>query len=167
MRNISDKGSLDSDILRFGELLKSLGRVRSLRDPLVGDCVAVSEFTHSQTHVLMWLGSEGSLTMGELARMVGITEKTITGVVDRLERDGLLQRTRDAVDRRVVRVALTKKGSGQYRRFEDFMRGRMGQLLGFLDPPDRDTLFRILNKLCERVTRVPPPPPASTKETSP
>ena len=167
MRNISDKGSLEPDVLRFGELLKGLGRVRSLRDPLVGDAVAESEFTTSQMHVLMWLGTDGPQTMGHLARLVGITEKTMTGVVDRLERDGFLQRTRDQADRRVVRVALTKKGASQHTRFEDFMRARLAEFLGFLDHADRDSLFRILQKLCDRLTQLPAHAAGGHKETSP
>jgi len=51
--------------------------------------------------------SRGGLTAGELAEASGLTTGAITGVLDRLERAGLLRRVRDARDRRKVNVAVT------------------------------------------------------------
>jgi DNA-binding MarR family transcriptional regulator len=151
MRNISQSGNLGPEFLRFGELIKTIGRHGSLRDPIVSECGAGTEYSHSQIHVIMWLGSDGALTMGELARRAGITEKTITGVVDRLERDGLLARTRDQADRRVVRVALSKKGASEFRRFQDRMQARLADFLSLMDEADRTALLRILENLCRRL----------------
>jgi DNA-binding MarR family transcriptional regulator len=151
MRNISQKGSLAPELQRFGELIRTIGRQGSLRDPIIGECGAGTEYSHSQIHVIMWLGTDGPLTMGELAKRAGITEKTITGVVDRLERDDLLARTRDQADRRVVRVALTKKGVSEFQRFQTHMQGRMADFLGLLDEADRTALLRILENLCRRL----------------
>jgi DNA-binding MarR family transcriptional regulator len=49
---------------------------------------------------------QGPLSPGELARLSGLSTGTVTGVVDRLERAGLVQRTRHASDRRKVVVSL-------------------------------------------------------------
>ena len=151
MRNISQKGNLTPELQRFGELIRTIGRQGTLRDPIVGECGAGTEYSRSQIHVIMWLGSDGPLTMGELAKRAGITEKTITGVVDRLERDDLLARTHDQVDRRVVRVSLSKKGASEFQRFQGHMMGRMADFLGLLDEADRAALLRILENLCRRL----------------
>ena len=50
------------------------------------------------------LNIHGPLTPGELARHTGMTTGTVTGVLDRLERAGLVARTRDTADRRRVVV---------------------------------------------------------------
>ncbi len=48
--------------------------------------------------------------MSELARALHISQATLTGVLDRLEKRGLARRSRDGIDRRSVRVELTSEG---------------------------------------------------------
>src|SRR5215212_5612336 len=102
MRNTPDKGKpdaqLDADVRRLRELVIAVSRNASLRDPIAGMCEE-AQLTPPQIHAVMWLGLDGPLTMGELAKRVGVTEKTITGLVDRLEAAGYLARERDREDR--------------------------------------------------------------------
>lgn len=145
MRTIQDS-ELSPEFEEIRQLIKQLGRMRPLRDPIA---LAVEElgFTPSQIHSILWLGTDGALTMSELAARIGITEKTITGVVDRLERADFAQRTRSETDRRVVRVTLTDKGLTLFARFDGHLRAQMNRLLKVLDPSDRQALVRILQKL--------------------
>jgi DNA-binding MarR family transcriptional regulator len=93
------------------------------------------------------MGHEGPLTMGDLARRVAVTEKTTTGLVDRLERDRLVQRLRDPADRRLVRVKLTTRGARLARRLDAEVLEKLTALMGRLDAADRRDLFRIIGKL--------------------
>ncbi|TMF14324.1 MAG: MarR family transcriptional regulator [Chloroflexi bacterium] len=52
----------------------------------------------------------GRFTMGELAEMLDITPRTVTGLVDNLQRDGLVRRVADPVDRRSVYAEITDQG---------------------------------------------------------
>jgi MarR family 2-MHQ and catechol resistance regulon transcriptional repressor len=65
-----------------------------------------------QFAVLMTLrrSSPDGLTLTELARSIFVTNTNITGLVDRLERDGLVERRRDPEDRRAQLVVLTAQG---------------------------------------------------------
>ena len=56
------------------------------------------------------LNVHGPMTPGDLARHTGMTTGTVTGVLDRLERAGLVERTRDAADRRKVLVTPRQEG---------------------------------------------------------
>lgn len=145
MRNI-----LQAEAERLRQLILEMGRHHSLRNPVPMDPAAL-ELTAAQAHALMWLGHDGPLTMGELARAVRVNERTATGLVDRMERAGLAQRQRDARDRRVVRVTLSRKGWGAFRKLERHMFTRMTGLLGMMDAADRKTLFQILEKLMQRL----------------
>jgi DNA-binding MarR family transcriptional regulator len=58
----------------------------------------------------------GRLTMRDLGRAVVISKSGLTGLVDRMQRSGLVERIADPDDRRVVRVALTAAGADAYRR---------------------------------------------------
>jgi DNA-binding MarR family transcriptional regulator len=148
MRTISPatRPALLREVRALRERLVALSRGGSLRDPVSASC-AGHDLTPPQIHAIVWLGHDGPLTMGELARRVSVTEKTITGIVDRLERDRLLGRERDPADRRVVRVRLTLRGAAIYRRIDRDIEDRMARLLGLLAPADRAALARIVDHL--------------------
>jgi DNA-binding MarR family transcriptional regulator len=142
-------GALLEEVRKFSALLRELSRNRPARN-LVPNPEAL-ELTHSQFHTILWLGFDDRLTMGELARRLGVTEKTVTGVVDRLEREGYLQRERDAVDRRVVHVLLTVKGRETFEVMGVQIEQKLTSFLALLEPADRRDLFRILEKLNRRL----------------
>lgn len=137
-----------ADARRLHGLLVGLMRRRSLRDPLAASCAEL-DLSAPQVHVLLALGHEGSLAMGDLARRVAVTEKTITGLVDRLERDGLVERRRDGADRRVIQVAPTARGAALAGRLDDEVLQALTRLLRRLDAADRGDLFRIISKLTD------------------
>jgi DNA-binding MarR family transcriptional regulator len=60
--------------------------------------------------------ARGGATQGQLADRLGVTSGHITGVVDKLEQDGLVRRRRDTKDRRVVHVVATLKGRHMHHR---------------------------------------------------
>ena len=157
-RNISKEEDLTGDVARLRQLILTLGRTHSLRDPIASTCEQM-QLTPSQVHALLWLGHEGATTMGELARRLGITEKTMTGVVDRLEREGFVQRERSMQDRRVVHSSLTAEGQRVYQRLDRLLRQQMGAFLDMLDAEDRKALFRMLEKLIQRSENPSPPTP--------
>lgn len=148
MRNISKSDELSTDVGRLREFLRELGRRSSLRDP-VSSVVEEAHITPPQAHAVLWVGTEGPLTMGEIAQRVGISEKTVTGVVDRLERDDLIQRERDEADRRVVRCRLTRAGEALYQRLDALMTNALTQFLALLEPKDRKDLLRVLSNLTD------------------
>jgi DNA-binding MarR family transcriptional regulator len=154
---------IDADARRFRELVIGLSRQASLRDPIAAMCEE-AQLTPPQVHAVMWLGLDGPLTMGELARRVGVTEKTITGIVDRLELAAYLERERDREDRRVVRAKLTPRGADVYREIDAHLHQKISGLMRLLDPDDRKALFRILEKL---VNRPEAPAAASTESKKP
>src|SRR6185369_16036553 len=65
----------------------------------VANSVGISS---SDLECLDFLNLEGRVTAGRLAEVTGLTTGAITGVVDRLEKAGLVRRERDADDRRKV-----------------------------------------------------------------
>ncbi len=59
---------------------------------------------------LMSLWMTDGLKVTDIARKAGLDSSTMTGLLDRMERDGLVTRTADAADRRTLRIFLTEKG---------------------------------------------------------
>jgi len=141
---------LDSDLQRLRQLLVELGRTACLRDPLAGASEQL-DLTAPQMHALLSLGNDAGLTMGELSRRGGISEKTMTGVVDRLEQAGHVRRERDPADRRLVRVVLTDQGRGLFEACDAHLAGRLRHFLALLEPDDRTALLRMLDRLNARL----------------
>jgi DNA-binding MarR family transcriptional regulator len=130
----------------FLELLATMGRKNSLRDPFAL-LIAESDLGPAQVHALLWLLRDGPLGMGELAQRTGVNQKTITGVVDRLEREGYAKRQRPAEDRRVVRVVLAPKGQKLAEKLAASLFQNVKSLLELLDDRDRTDLFRIISNI--------------------
>ncbi|MFJ7213207.1 MarR family winged helix-turn-helix transcriptional regulator [Amycolatopsis sp. NPDC098790] len=59
------------------------------------------------------IAGAGSLSAGELAREIGLTPGAVTGVVDRLERAGLVRRSPDPEDRRRLVITAVPKAFGE------------------------------------------------------
>ena len=71
---------------------------------------------------LVALGQHGEATHRTVAERCFVRPATLTGIVDTLERDGLVERRRDETDRRTVRLALTPAGQRKCDVFLELMR---------------------------------------------
>jgi DNA-binding MarR family transcriptional regulator len=60
--------------------------------------------------VMNFLGQKDALTASELGKRTGLDSATLTGILDRLETAGLMERKRHPDDRRAILVCLTNKG---------------------------------------------------------
>ncbi|MFP2904296.1 MarR family winged helix-turn-helix transcriptional regulator [Pyxidicoccus sp. 3LFB2] len=147
-----DGDSSTPESRKLHELIIQLGRYRSLRDPLHGICED-HQLTPTQIHALMWLGNDGPTNVGVLAQRIGITKKTITGVVDRLEDMKLVERTRDAEDRRAVVARLTQQGEALFHRINRSVDQGLRRMLDLLEPEDRESLFGVLERVLQRLGR--------------
>jgi DNA-binding MarR family transcriptional regulator len=85
--------------------------------------------------------------MGELGSILGLAKSSLTGLVDRTERHGLVRREQDARDLRAVRVALTPRGSKLAEEFYDETCRRVEELPSTLDDTERETLARLLGRV--------------------
>ena len=99
-------------------------------------------------------GGDGrdALSPAELAERTGVTRATITGLVDTLERDGLVARTPNTDDRRMRAVSLTPRGSALLREILPEHFRRMAWLMATLDEQERVTLVRLLGKVMQRAS---------------
>ncbi len=86
-------------------------------------------------------------TPADLADRAGVTRATITGLVDTLERDGLVTREHDSGDRRMMLIHLTHRGHATLREILPGHFKRMAALMSPLSEHERKTLVRLLNKV--------------------
>jgi DNA-binding MarR family transcriptional regulator len=83
-------------------------------------------------NVLTSLDIEGPLSMTRLAETMDISDASATGIVDRMEKRGLVERRRDAADRRVVLVCPTERGLQVFRDMDAHRRKFLSLVLSHL-----------------------------------
>ena len=91
-------------------------------------------FSLVHLQVLFTLDTDGPLPMSRLAEAMDVSQASATGIVDRMEQRGLVERLRDDADRRVVRVALAEGGR---------------QTLGVMASERREHLAQIIDQLTD------------------
>jgi MarR family transcriptional regulator, organic hydroperoxide resistance regulator len=101
-KQLERETALDQVRLTLGEIFGAERRMRG-RDQGRG-------LTHSQLRALAHLGKEDEVTAGDLAKSADLNPASVTAMLDQLESNGIVERRRNAQDRRVCMVALTEKG---------------------------------------------------------
>lgn len=88
-----------------------------------------------QARLMLEVDEEGAMSMGELARCLDYDASNLTNLADRLERQGLLERSSNPSDRRIKSVALTAEGRRVRAEFWRRLTGSGGPLtsLGLSD----------------------------------
>jgi len=85
--------------------------------------------------------------MSELGSILGLAKSSLTGLVDRTERNGLVRREPDPADLRAVRVALTARGNKLVDEFYAETCRRIEKLPAGLDAAERETLAGLLGRV--------------------
>ncbi|HWA28795.1 MAG TPA: MarR family transcriptional regulator [Lacunisphaera sp.] len=110
-------------------------------------------------------GTPAPRTPAELADAAGVTRATMTGLIDTLERDGLVKREPDPDDRRMMSVRLTARAE---KFLNEFMPGHfklISELMSSLSESERKTLVRLLGKIQDRVAALRAESAALTSST--
>ncbi len=106
--------------------------------------------TFPQATALNVLGAEGPMPISKLAELTGSANSTVSGIVDRLERLGLAQRTRSELDHRVIYVEVTEQYRQLRNKAETGVNEYFDTLLDTLKPEERDQIQKSL-QLLDRV----------------
>ncbi len=102
-----------------------------------------------QLHLLAILKNGGGiLTTGEIGQAMVKASQTITGLVDRLEEPGFVERVFDRKDRRKTWVRMTKNGERKLAEAFPVFNGLVDELFSVLTDQDLQDLQAKLEKLC-------------------
>jgi|ERR1700733_15049313 len=86
-------------------------------------------------------------TMNQLAKLLGLDKSSVTGLVDRAQRRGLVARVPSTADRRAVLVNLTDDGRSLVSQVSTRFEAEVSTMLGLLPSRDRQALSRIMSRL--------------------
>jgi DNA-binding MarR family transcriptional regulator len=128
------------------DALRELNLQLSLLDHRVG---AHAKLKDVDLDCLDIISRQGPLGPSALARRAGLHPATVTGILDRLERDGWVVRERDPADRRAVVVrALRDRGAEIFQLYGGMNRS-MDELIGDYSDSDLELLAGFLRRVTD------------------
>jgi MarR family transcriptional regulator, lower aerobic nicotinate degradation pathway regulator len=107
---------------------------------------AENDLSITQTRLLGIL-RDRTPTMNELAGFLGLDKSSVTGLVDRAERRGLVQRTPSTLDRRAVRVSLTDDARALVSHVAAEFEADVSAILSTLRAQERETLAKFVSRV--------------------
>ncbi|AOT72690.1 MarR family winged helix-turn-helix transcriptional regulator [Geosporobacter ferrireducens] len=108
------------------------------------------EITPPQFEALLHMIKDGELTISELSTKMFLACSTITDLVDRMEKNLLVERVKDIKDRRVVRIRVLEKGHKLIDEVLDARRAYLQEVLYDLNTENKQILIEALNTIHQR-----------------
>jgi DNA-binding MarR family transcriptional regulator len=147
-RSAPDRAALiDSIVAQFRASLGELRCVGSER--LVRHGVSMAHL-----HVMSMLDRHGELPMSRVAELLGVSDSNATGLVDRMEEHGFVERVRHPEDRRVVLVRISDRGRQILADVEVLRDDLVVRIMGRLDTAQLERLAVALNDVASVVAEV-------------
>lgn len=122
------------------------GWVADLKCASMGNLVQ-SNVSMTQMHVLWLLQHHGAVSMSKLAELLDVSLSNATGLMDRMEEHGLIERVRVPDDRRLVLIRPAAAGLQALSATQTERRARMRAVVSRLSPTDRPIVFAALRSL--------------------
>jgi DNA-binding MarR family transcriptional regulator len=132
--------SKDCLYLQVGRVARKMAKIT--RKKLASYGLATTQFFLPTT-----LYEEDSVPISVLAQKVALDKATLTGLLDRWERDDLIKRKADPDDRRAIRIFLTPKAKSMRVELTEFYHQNNGMFLSILTSEEREVFERVVDKL--------------------
>lgn len=137
-------GDRDSPVIRCAELMKDVwDHIRASPIPRG----PTAELSISQSKAMTILNREQLLSMGDLASALGINISSASHLVDRLVDKGLIQRSEDPEDRRLVLCSPTEAGKQWGAEKAALDMKELGAVAALLDPEELNLVARAMEAL--------------------
>ncbi len=131
----------------FFRTLRSLAECYQAFETYSGSHVRGLGLTPAQFDILATLGNTPGMTCRQLGEKTLITKGTLTGVLDRMERRGLVRRGPSDADRRQVFVSLTPAGARLFGRVFPVHAAHVSKAFAVLSPEEHDRARQLLLRL--------------------
>lgn len=118
--------------------------VREISDPRSLEGLSDRSLTVPQLHLLKLMAGEGRHKVRDVAAFLGVSSPAATKCIDKLERMGLVTRTRSTEDRRTTVLDASEKGRSIVRAYERAKRERLEPILEEFDRQEIDRLVELL-----------------------
>ena len=138
-------GNIDLNIWRqFSSVYKIL--YKNLEKFLSSYDLGIIEF-----RILRTISNSGTCPMVKLAELNFITQPWITGIIDKLEKKNLVERSRSATDRRIINIRLKPDGTRLYNKIKERYEENISSLFSSIDRETKEQFLKILTEIEEDI----------------
>lgn len=124
-----------------------IAKIYQLSSRFLTQRVSELDLTAVQAMILGFLHEEDRITSVELGSRAGLDSATLTGILDRLEAAGLIERKGNPEDRRSIHIHLTQKGKEVAKQAASTIEAANFAFLKGLTEEQRRDLYSIIHKL--------------------
>lgn len=135
--------AVEQNVARALDLLDKVSKIYASAQSFVGDIT----LNKLELLALDFIFKKGEITMSELAKGLGISLSTATGIIDRLVDKDLVSRKRNHGDRRVVRVMVTRKGGKAASDYRKHKSETIKKMMTLLTPDEQRSFISIWEKI--------------------
>lgn len=150
---------------RYLKSIRLLAECMQSFERLSSDHVRQSGLTHPQFDIIATLGNTAGMSYKELGDKTLITKGTLTGVIERLEQKGLVQRERNSCDKRSFFIRLTAQGEQLFADVFPKVVARGREVFAGYGDADFAALERTLSELKKVITACAPKAPPDAPDT--
>ena len=140
----SQPGAPEPDTVRLMEQFRAIAHASHNR---TNARMSAAGLSLARFRVLRALASGGRLRMNELSTALGVVPRTVTTIIDALEKDRMVARLADPADRRATLLEITRDGHHQLRRLRALHDAAAAELFEVLTAAEKQQLARLLRRL--------------------
>jgi DNA-binding MarR family transcriptional regulator len=139
--------SFMGDVSKAVEVVQLMKKVMSKIKHRMGNHFKEMKLTGPQGMLMGTLAHHGEMKVSELSEILGLSNSTVSGILDRLENQGLIERTRSKEDRRVVNIKITDEFRKQSQKHFEEMNKMVEQMMDKATPEELDTIYEGMETL--------------------
>ena len=143
----SNKGAAGGKEALTQEIIFSIRRILQAKELYTKELNKKYQVSASQLNCILVLHEQGPLPPSQIARHIMVNSSTVTGIIDRLENKGLVERKRISYDRRVITIELTKAGKDLARHAPPPIQQRVLDGLKSMSTRDIEQIVHSLTRL--------------------
>lgn len=128
-------------------IFQSLRRIMRAVDLYSAKLASKYRITSPQLICLLTLRDDGPLTTSALAKLIHLSNSTVVGILDRLEKRGLIARERGREDRRLVLVSITGQGAELVSKAPSPLQDQLAAALNHLPDEEQAAIASALDRV--------------------
>ena len=144
----------------WGAYMRTLHAYRRL----MSRCMSEHEIPSSQVFALREIGHNDGITQRDLADRLRISRPTLTVMLQKMEKAGLIERLADEADQRYTHLHLTPPGAAMHEQMHGVLGRLIWQVMGSIGEEDRAELARLLDLMHDSITTALDSTPATNQE---